>query len=121
MLPALKGMTVNGTQVVRESSPHRRRFGRYVGAVALLLTAWLLIGLLRAETIARDYFAGIHGGGATISNVQVSFESPAIPPFWIVSIDGEVKEPQMMGLGYISAMILVVEPLTGWVFVFGAG
>jgi hypothetical protein len=121
MLPALKGVTVNGTQVVRESSPPRRRFGRYLGAVVLLLAAWLLIGLLRAETIARDYFAAIHGGGSTISNVQISAESPAIPPFWIVSINGEVKEPQMTSLGYTSAMILVVEPVTGWVFVFGAG
>jgi hypothetical protein len=38
-----------------------------------------------------------------------------------VSIDGKVSEPQMGGQGYDSAMLLVIEPVTGLVMVFGQG
>lgn len=111
---------MNETLVHPKSSPRRRKL-RAASAIALLIAAWLLVGVLRAGTIARDYFDRAHSPAATISNIHVSSERPAIPPFWVVSIDGEVREPQMMGLGYVSAMILVVEPFTGWVFVFGTG
>jgi hypothetical protein len=111
---------VNETLVHPKSSARRRKL-RAASAIALLIAAWLLVGVLRAGTIARDYFDRAHSPATTISNIHVSSEGPPIPPFWVVSIDGEVREPQMMGLGYVSAMILVVEPFTGWVFVFGTG
>jgi hypothetical protein len=52
--------------------------------------------------------------------VEVNLQ-PAIPPFWGVEIHGNVAETGQKPSGYISAMILWVEPLTGWVLVMGAG
>jgi hypothetical protein len=54
-------------------------------------------------------------------NVGVEIEAPAIPPFWVVSISGDVIEAGRTSPGYRSAMLLVVEPFTGSVIVFGAG
>lgn len=53
-------------------------------------------------------------------NVEANLQ-PAVPPFWGVEIHGEVIEAGKSGPGYISAMILWVEPLTGWVIVMGSG
>jgi hypothetical protein len=99
----------------------RRAFSRVPWLLLLVLAAWLVVGFLRAEPVARDYFAHVHGDGATIENVDVKGVIPLLPPFWGVSITGDVREPQMTGPGYLSAMLLVVEPFTGTVFVFGAG
>ena len=106
----------------RRASAARRRLGRVTWLLILILAAWLAAGLLRAEPVARDYFAHAHGGAATVENVEVAGVIPLFPPFWGVAINGEVREPQMTtGRGYVSAMLLVVEPFTGTVFVFGAG
>ena len=90
-------------------------------AVALLLAIWLAAGLFRAETVARDYFAAEHGEGATVADVHVEGSGPAIPPFWSVTISGDVIEADKTTPAYRSAMILWVEPITGWVLVTGAG
>jgi hypothetical protein len=103
----------------------RRRFRtrriRLMVIIAVVLAAWLLIGLLRAESIARDYFAHAHGPGATVINVQIERTRPAIPPFWAVFIGGDVIEAGKTTPAYRSHMILWVESITGWVLVFGAG
>jgi len=105
-----------------DQKPNRRRRGRRGRVLLLLIGIWLGAGLLRAETVARSYWANAHNAGATTAHVQVTFQSPFIPPFWWVSINGEVSEPQMgAGQGYDSAMLLVVEPIIGLVFVFGRG
>ena len=98
----------------------------YLGQIAMAvlvvaLAAWLVIGVLRAEPVARAYFARAHGEGATVENVQVMTVAPAIPPFWAVNISGEVIEAGRTAPGYISAMWLWIEPVTGWVLVFWAG
>ena len=101
--------------------PRRLTLARVLVFLAVLLAGWLVIGVLRSGTVARDYFVHAHGAGATVVNVGVEFEAPAIPPFWVVSISGDVIEAEGTSPVYRSAMLLVVEPFTGWVVVFGAG
>ena len=109
--------------VLQATSKRRRRSGlaRVLMILAVLLAGWLVIGVLRAGTVARDYFAHAHGTGATVVNVGVEIEAPDIPPFWVVSISGDVIEAGRTSPAYRSAMLLVVEPFTGSVIVFGAG
>jgi hypothetical protein len=109
--------------VVQATSKRRPRntLARVLAVLAVLLAEWLVIGVLHSEAVARDYFAHAHGTGATVVNVGVQFEAPAIPPFWVVSISGDVIEAGGTSPIYRSAMLLVVEPFTGWVVVFGAG
>ena len=101
--------------------PRRVTLARVLVVLAVLLVAWLVMGVLRSEAVAVDYFAHAHGNGATVVNVEVEFEAPAIPPFWLVSISGDVIEAGRTSPVYRSAMLLVVEPFTGSVIVFGAG
>ena len=112
---------------MRRGQPRRGRIrGKNIsrrprgGRAAVVLGGWLALGLLRTETVAREYYAGANGFGATLVNVEASLQ-PAIPPFWSVEIHGEVIEVGKTPPGYISAMILWVAPLTGWVIVMGAG
>jgi len=102
----------------------RRPFpARLAGVVVLVvvLASWLGLGSLRATAIARDYFAQAHGPGALVANVQVEGAGPAIPPFWSVTISGDVIEAGRTTPAYRSQMILWVESITGWVFVSGSG
>jgi hypothetical protein len=82
---------------------------------------WLGAGWLRAADVARAYFAGAHGAGATVSNVSVDSQTPAIPPFWSVTIGGEVTEAGRTAPSYESHMILWIEPITGIVLGGGSG
>ena len=102
-----------------ERRPRRRR--RTLAIVVAALVVWLAIGAIRAPSVARDYFAHAHGTEATVSNVELRGAIPLVPPFWGVSVDGDVREPQMTGPGYKSAMLLCIEPITGIVIVCGAG
>lgn len=107
---------------VVEGPRSTRRRGSRVGLVlVVVLVSWLAAGVLRAEAGAHDYFARAHGAGGTIIGVEIHAVVPAIPPFWAVNISGEVMEAGAIGPGYISAMWLWVEPLTGWVIVLAAG
>jgi len=54
------------------------------------------------------------------TDVEASLQ-PALPPFWGVEIHGSVIKPGASGPGYLSAMILWVEPVTGLVIVMGKG
>jgi len=101
----------------------RRTSRLRVGAAVLgtILAAWLALGLLRAGGEARSYFANAHGIGATVVNVTVDSVAPAVPPFWVVSIGGDIIESGASRPAYRSVMLLWIEPLTGWVIVVGAG
>jgi hypothetical protein len=116
------GTTMTGTAVQPKTSrPARGRLARAIVVIALVIAAWLIVGVLRSEAVARDYFSRAPGSGATVVNVGVEFEAPALPPFWVVSISGDVIEAGGTSPVYRSAMLLVVEPFTSWVIVFGAG
>jgi hypothetical protein len=97
------------------------RFARVVVVLVVVLAGWLAIGFVRAESVARDYFAHSAGASSTVVDVQVLTLSPALPPFWAVNITGGVIEGGATGPAYRSAMWLWVEPVTGWVVVFGQG
>ena len=109
-----------GSHIVAGPGIKMSRAGLVMAVLAVVLAGWLALGLLRAEWVARDYYAGAHGVGATVVNVEARLQ-PALPPFWSVEIHGEVIEAGKNAPGYISAMILWVEPLTGWVIAMRAG
>ena len=92
---------------------HTSPFARVAVVLVVVLTGWLGIGFLRAEAVARDYFAHSAGARSTVVDVQVRTVAPAIPPFWAVNITGEVIEGGGTGPGYTSAVWLWVEPVTG--------
>ncbi len=96
-------------------------FARVVVVLVVVLAGRLVIGFLRAESVARDYFARSAGASSTVVDVQVLTVAPAIPPFWAVNITGGVIEAGATGPPYTSAMWLWVEPVKGWVLVFGQG
>jgi hypothetical protein len=111
-----------GAAIQPISHPRRMSpFARVAIVLVVVLTGWLVIGFLRAEAVARDYFAHAAGARSTIVDVQVLTVAPAIPPFGAVNITGQVIEGGGTGPGYTSAMWLWVEPVTGWVLVFGQG
>jgi hypothetical protein len=97
----------------------RRRLTRVFAIFGVVLAIWLLMGLLRADLVARGYFTRIHDG-QTVTNVETQL-SPVIPPFWSVSIDGDVVQPGQTGPVYRSHMNIWVEPITGWVILMNAG
>jgi hypothetical protein len=96
------------------------RRGRGVLAILTILALWIVLGFVRAPAVARDYWTSRQGTGAQLLNLEANLQ-PAIPPFWGVEIHGEVVEAGQHPPGYVSAMILWIEPLTGWVIVMGAG
>jgi hypothetical protein len=89
--------------------------------VVVLGAGWVLVGALRAEAAARAWFAGAHGPGATVENVEVTGVAPAIPPFWQVQISGDVVEAGRTTPSYRSYMSVWIEPLTGLGFASGSG
>jgi hypothetical protein len=101
---------------------HRRSI--VAGAVLLAYVAfWLALGQARSADLARSYFLGVHPpeNGYVVTELEVTSAAPGIPPFWWVSIDGQVAESGAAGAAYTSALILWIEPLSGSVFVFALG
>ncbi len=94
---------------------------RVAVVLVVVVAGWLVVGFLRAESVARNYFAHAAGAGSKVTNVEVLTLAPAIPPFWAVNISGEVHEAGATGPGYTSAMWLWVEPITGWILILGQG
>jgi hypothetical protein len=82
---------------------------RLVGLAAVL-------GSLRAEPIARDYFIRAHAQD-TLANVKVEHVRVAWPPFWEVEVSADVMEPGSTTVAYVGAMRIWVEPITGYAFV----
>ncbi len=85
--------------------------------MAAAVFVWIAAGLLRAPGIARDYLAAMERP-KQVSGVSTGL-GLAIPPFWSVQVRGTVTESS--GASYRSAMILWVEPVTGFVLTVGAG
>ena len=114
---------MTGAGVVIQAEARRPFPARLVLAVVIVavLASWLGLGSLRATAVARDYFGQAHGPGATVANVQIEGAGPVIPPFWSVTISGDVIEAGRTTPVYQSHMILWVELITGWVFVNGSG
>lgn len=85
----------------------------------IYLAGWLLFGGARSESVARDFFAR---QWTEVVSADVTSVGPSIPPLWMVFIDGEVIVHGQGGAGRISgATVLLIEPLTGFVLVFGRG
>jgi hypothetical protein len=103
----------------RRSLRRGRPLQRGLAVVVVLLVVWVTVGILRAEAAARDYFAKSHPGD-TAANVTVQW-TPAIPPFWAVTIGGDVIEPGSPLPKYRSHMSFWIEPITGWVVSLGNG
>lgn len=97
----------------------RRRLAQALTILAVVLIVWLLAGLLRGDLAARDWFARIHDG-QTVTNVETQL-GPALPPFWSVSIGGDVTQPGQTSPAYRSQMTIWVEPISGWVIQLNAG
>jgi hypothetical protein len=87
--------------------------------IGILLVGWLIVGGLRADSAARDYFTHAHTGHKAV-NVTVHV-TPAVPPFWAVEISGDVIEPDDPSPKYRSYMSFWIEPLTGWLISLGNG
>lgn len=105
---------------VGDSLPlRRRRRGRAVRVLAVLaviLVSWLAVGLMRVDTLAREYLAA-ENPGSSLTSVRVWGVTPAIPPFWTASVSGDVALAD--GSSYGSSLWLLIEPFTGWVAVLG--
>ena len=97
--------------------------GRWRVAIVIVVVAivWILGGAVRAGPAARDWFAGHHGSGASLVNVEVDGVSPAIPLFWRVTISGDVVEAGNTSPSYRPHMILWIEPFTGWPILRASG
>jgi hypothetical protein len=112
---------------IRDAEPRpraRRRAARILVAavvvLAVLFGSWLIAGNLRVASLARDYFEHSHGTG-TVTNVTIDAMSPGVPPFWEVRISGDVIEAGATTPVYRLYMRLWVEPISGYIFVNGAG
>lgn len=86
-------------------------------ALLVILAIWVVLGFVRAPAVARDYYLSKQGGARVVDLEERVF--PAVPPFWGVSIQGNVLTSN--GFPVPSVMLLWVEPLTGWVLPMGAG
>jgi hypothetical protein len=98
----------------RGSVPSRRRI---IGRLLVLLIAVWLLGFLRAPGAAQDALVRTEAG-VTVGNIATT-TLPAIPPFWIVSIQATITETT--GTHYTAATIYLIEPWTGWTLTLGAG
>jgi hypothetical protein len=96
----------------------RPRPGYILIVLSAVVVSWIGLGFVRAPGVARSYFARAHGSAAQLMGVEARLQ-PAIPPFWGVEIHGDVMEAG--GARYPSAMMLWVEPVSGWVVVMGSG
>jgi hypothetical protein len=92
-----------------------------LAAILALIVAWVLLGLMRAEAAARDWFTQAHGEGARVVDVEVDGVFPAVPPFWQVTLSGGVVEAGRTAPVYRSYMVVWIEPITGFGFAGAAG
>lgn len=94
---------------------------RVLAVLIALAVGWVIVGIVRAEPAARAWFAGAHGPGATVADVEVTGVAPGVPPFWQVTISGDVVEAGRTTASYRSYMIVWIEPITGFGFAGGSG
>ncbi len=89
----------------------RLRRRRALVLVLVIVVAYVAVGFTRAPAVAMEYVTSLESG-RRVSDVATS-TFPVIPPFWIVDIQNQVTEST--GVSYESALILVLEPITGYV------
>jgi len=86
-----------------------------LGAAILVVGCSPAIDKVRAGQIARDYFAGAHGTGITLSGVRETdlgiTNDTACGAAWEVLMEGTVTESK--GASYGSNMYLCVDPASG--------
>jgi hypothetical protein len=100
----------------------RRRWPVWLARAVVVLAVWLALGFLRAPAVARDWLARqalLHG--QAVVNVATEFAAPLVPPLWLVNVHGDVIEAGGTAPVYTSYQLLVVEPISGAVLVFGQG
>ncbi len=110
-------MTVE-TEVGRRHSRQHRRLWRVVGAAAVALVVWLLVGTWFAQSIARSHFLATYsdGRGGWAGGVVVETVSPAVPPFFEVHVSGVVGHADWYSyMNRRTEMVLWVEPVSGYV------
>lgn len=94
-----------------------RTVGLLLGAAILVTACSPTIDKARAGQIARDYFAGAHGTGITLSDVRETdlgiTGDTACGAAWEVLMEGTVTEST--GVSYGSHMYLCVDPTSGTV------
>lgn len=92
-----------------------RAIGLLLGAAILVTACSPKIDKARAGQIARDYFAGAHGTGITLSDVRETdlgiTNDTACGAAWEVLMEGTVTEST--GVSYGSHMYLCVDPTSG--------
>lgn len=116
----MTAMEIDAPEQPRPKRHRKRALGRVLAVVAILLVLWIVAGALRAETAARDYFDA-SAPGDTHANITVQI-TPALPPFWTVTMSGDVFEPDQPSVPkYRSYMSFWIEPLSGWVISLGNG
>ncbi len=116
-----------------------RRWRRLGSPVVVLLglavMVWLAAGALghagtatdadRATAIARDFFDGAHGSGASVANVRILSvalgSDSAGHPAWKVNIGGDVTEVGASSASYSSYMWLDVDAGSGAVTLVAQG
>jgi hypothetical protein len=111
------GVMAAQAQLEDRSARPRSRLRRVLVAALVLVVLWVVLGVVRAPAVARDYYRSKQGGAQVTDIEQVVF--PALPPFWGVSIRGTITEST--GTSYPSVMLLWVEPFSGVVVPMGAG
>ena len=99
----------------------RRRWPVWLARAAAVIGVWLVAGFVRAPAVARDWLVGQDRDGQRSVNVATEFVAPVVPPFWLVNIHGDVIEAGGTSPVYTSYQLLLVEPITGFVLVFGRG
>jgi len=94
----------------------RRGRRRLLLVVVALAIVWLVLGFLRAPAIAQDFLARESPG--SIIGVEKVSVFPAIPPFFIVQLEGSQT---VRGGSIALARILAIEPFSGFVVSLAAG
>jgi hypothetical protein len=105
-----------------ERREERRRWPVWLARAVIVVGLWLAFGFVRAPAVARDWLARqyiVHG--QAVVNVAAKTAVPLVPPFWLVDVRGDVIEAGGTAPVYTSAQLLMVEPITGTVLVFGQG
>lgn len=97
----------------------RRWRWRIAIVLAIVGAVWVMGGAFRAAPAAQDWFLQ-HGAEVSLVNVRVDGVSLAIPPFWKVTVHGDVVEPGDATPAYRSHMVILIEPFTGWTIIQAA-
>jgi hypothetical protein len=99
----------------------RRRWPIWLVRALAVIAIWLVFGFVRAPAVARDWLARQYRAGQRAVNIATEFVAPLVPPFWLVNVHADVIEAGGTAPVYTSYQLLLVEPITGTVLMFGQG